>query len=135
MVLQIKIVGVLCVILALIHVVFPAYFDWKRELRAVSLINRQLMYVHTFFVAIVVLLMGILCLTSSADLVETRLGHRIAFGLFVFWGLRLLIQFFGYAPELWRGKRMETAVHVLFSLLWTYFCGVFFWVFWAGQRG
>ena len=135
MALHLKIVGVLCVVLALIHLFFPAYFNWKRELRAVSLINRQLMYVHTFFVAFVVLLIGVLCLTSVSDLLETRLGHRIAFGLSVFWLLRLLIQFFGYAPELWRGKRLETTVHVVFSLLWAYFSSVFFMVYWTGQRG
>lgn len=133
MVLQLNIVGVACLVLALVHVVFPRYFNWRQELSTISLINRQLMYVHTFFVAVVVFLTGLLCLTSAPDLLETRLGNRLALGLFIFWGLRLLVQFFGYSSELWRGKRFETAVHILFSLTWTYFSVVFFIVYWSGR--
>ena len=133
MIFQLNLVGWCCLLLALAHLVFPGYFNWNEELKGLSLMNRQLMYVHTFFVALVVLLIGLLCLTSAADLVETRLGHRIAFGLFIFWGLRLLIQFFGYSTQLWRGKRFETAVHILFTLLWAYFSIVFFTVYWLGQ--
>lgn len=135
MIFQLNIIGVSCIVLSLIHLAFPAYFNWKQELSVVSLINRQLMYVHTFFVALVVFLMGLLCLTSSTALIETQLGNRFAFGLFVFWGLRLLVQFFIYSPKLWRGKRKETTIHVLFSLLWAYFSSVFFIVYWSGQRG
>lgn len=130
MILHLKLIGVLCVILAVVHVIFPRYFDWKNDLKSISMINRQVMYVHTFFVALVVFLTGLLCLTSADDLIDTRLGNRITLGLAIFWGLRLFFQFFVYSPALWRGKRFETAVHVLFSLLWTYFTGVFFWVSW-----
>jgi hypothetical protein len=125
MVLHLKIVGVLLLVLSLAHVVFPKRFDWKNDLKNLQLINRQLMHVHTFFVALVVFLMGLLCLTSAKELVETNLGQTVAFGLWVFWTLRLIFQFFVYAPELWRGKQFETAVHVVFSLLWIYFSVVF----------
>lgn len=133
MALQLKLVGVCCVLLSLLHLVFSRYFNWRQELRPLSLINRQLMYVHTFFVALVVLLIGLLCLTSSAALIETELGHRLAFGLFIFWGLRLFAQFFVYSSELWRGKRLETTVHILFAALWTYFSLIFFIVYWSGR--
>ena len=122
--LQLELIGALLVVLALLHAAFARYFDWRREFAVVSLINRQMMYVHTFFVALVVLLMGLLCLTSAAELVGTPLGRRVALGLSVFWLARLLIQFFGYSASLWRGKRFETAIHILFSLLWTYVSGV-----------
>ena len=134
MIFQLNIVGGICILLALVHVVFPGYFNWRAELKAVSLINRQLMYVHTFFVALVVFLTGLLCLTSSADLVETKLGHRIALGLFIFWGLRLGVQFSGYSAQLWRGKRFETIVHILFAMLWAYFSLIFFLVYWFGEH-
>jgi hypothetical protein len=126
MTLQLEFIGALLVVLALLHVGFARYFDWQREFAVVSLINRQMMYVHTFFVAFVVLLMGLLCLTSAAELVGTPLGRRVALGLGVFWLARLLIQFFGYSASLWRGKRFETIIHVLFSLLWAYLSAIFF---------
>jgi hypothetical protein len=125
MVVQLKAIGFLLVILALLHVAFARYFNWREEFAPVSLINRQMMYVHTFFVAFTVLLMGVLCLTSAAELVGTPLGHRLALGCGIFWLARLLVQFFGYSAQLWRGKRFETFVHVVFAALWTYLSTVF----------
>lgn len=125
---QVEVAGGLLVVLAMLHAAFPRYFKWRHELAPLSLLSRQIMYVHTFFVALVVLLMGLLCLTSAAELLTTPLGRRVALGLGVFWLARLLVQFFGYSAELWRGKRFETGVHLLFSLLWLYLTGLFFWV-------
>jgi len=122
-----KIIGVLLMALAVVHVIFPKYFKWKEELKSLSLINRQMMTVHTFFIALVVFLMGLLCLTSTTDLIETKLGKTISLGLGIFWSTRLFIQFFGYSTELWKGKTFETIVHILFSLVWTYLSVVFLW--------
>ena len=125
MVLQLKAIGFLLIILALLHAAFARYFKWRTDFAPVSLINRQMMYVHTFFVALMVLLMGLLCLTSAPELVGTPLGHRVALGCGVFWLARLLIQFFGYSSELWRGKRFETGVHIVFAGFWSYLSVVF----------
>lgn len=125
MILQLKLVGFFLVVLALLHAAFARYFNWRTEFAAVSLINRQMMYVHTFFIAFAVLLMGLLCLSSAAELVGTPLGRRVALGCGVFWLARLLIQFFGYSAELWRGKRFETGVHIVFSGFWTYLSALF----------
>lgn len=118
--LQIKIIGVLLVFLGAIHVIFPKYFKWKTELKKLSLVNKELMEVHTFFVAFMVVLMGVLCVTSAQELVSTFLGQKICLGLSMFWGARLIIQFFGYSTELWKGKKFETVVHVFFSFFWAY---------------
>jgi hypothetical protein len=122
-----KIIGVLLIALALFHCVFPKQFNWKEELNQLSLINKQMMTIHTFFVALAVFLMGLLCLTSATELIETDLGRKISLGLGVFWAFRLFIQFFGYSAELWRGKTFETSMHILFSLFWTYLSVVFIW--------
>lgn len=106
--------------LALMHLGFPKRFIWDKELKSLSLINRQMMVVHTFFVAFTVFLIGLLCLTSSNELIETYFGKRIALGLGIFWSVRLFIQFFGYSSDLWKGKTFETAIHILFSLFWAY---------------
>ena len=129
--LHLKIIGIILVLLATLHVIFPKYFNWKQELSSLSLINKQVMYVHTFFIALMVLLMGILCICCAADMVNTTLGRQVSFGLFVFWACRLIFQFFVYSPALWKGKAFETAVHIVFSLLWAYLTTVFFLVYWA----
>lgn len=119
--LQLKIIGGILIMLALVHIIFPKYFHWDKELSMLSLVNKQMMQVHTLFIALTLFLMGLLCLTSSNELTTTTLGKRISLGFGIFWGVRLLIQFFGYSSKLWKGKTFETTIHILFSLLWTYF--------------
>lgn len=123
--LHLKIIGCLLITLALVHIIFPKYFHWDRELSSLSVINRQMMKVHTFFIALTVFLMGVLCWAGSTELVETNFGKKISLGLGIFWIIRLVIQFFGYSATLWKGKRFETAVHIVFSLLWTYLSVIF----------
>jgi hypothetical protein len=125
MYIHLKIIGILLMALGLMHIFFPKYFNWNNELKSLSLINRQMMIVHTFFVAFTVFLMGLLSFTSAVELIETSLGKKISFGLGVFWFVRLLFQFFGYSSHLWKGKRFETVMHVLFSILWLYFGYIF----------
>jgi hypothetical protein len=123
--LHLKTIGLLLILLAFIHIAFPKYFKWKTELNSVSLINRQMLYVHAFFIAFAVFLMGILCLTSATELTSTAFGKRISFGLGIFWTARFFVQFFGYSTTLWKGRKFETTMHVLFSILWVYFSTIF----------
>lgn len=120
-----KIIGFLLMALAIVHVIFPRYFNWKQELASMSLINRQMMQVHTFFIALTVFLMGLLCVVASQELITTPLGRIISLGLGIFWGFRLFFQFFVYSPKLWQGKPFETIVHILFSMIWGYLTTVF----------
>ncbi len=111
--------------LAALHAGFPKRFGWRTELPRLSLLNRQMMEVHTFFVAFTVGLMGLLCLTSGSELVCTPLGRKVCLGLAVFWTARLVAQFAWYSADLWRGKRFETVMHLLFAVVWLYLSGVF----------
>jgi len=122
---NLQIAGLLQIALALLHGAFPKRFGWKQEFASISVLSRQIMYVHTFFVALIVFLMGMLCFTSAHDLIYTSLGKRVCAGLAVFWGSRLVVQFVGYSSELWRGKRFETSIHIIFSALWVYLTGTF----------
>ncbi len=125
--LHLNIIGILLVGLSLVHLVFPKWFNWDKELRSLSLINHQMMKIHTFFIAALVFLIGLLCLTSSNELIDTNLGKKITLGLAVFWTIRLFVQFFGYSSLLWKGKAFETTIHILFIFLWTYL-SVIFWI-------
>ena len=118
-------IGALLIVLSLVHLGFPKYLDWKNELARLSALNRQVMQVHTFFIALVVLFIGLLCLSSSTLLTTTVLGKRVSMGLGVFWSIRLLIQLFGYSSTLWRRKTFETVVHCLFILFWVYLSAIF----------
>ena len=120
-----EIAGVLLIGLGLLHGVFPRYFRWREETADLTPLTRQILHIHTFFIGLTVFLMGLLCLTSATDLIQTPLGRRICLGLGLFWGIRLMLQFFGYSSRLWRGKPFETAMHVLFSLFWAFLTALF----------
>ncbi len=129
MITHIQIIGFLFILLGVIHIIFPKYFKWKKELAALSMINREMMQVHTFFIALTAFGMGLLCISSAPELLSTSIGRKITLGLAIFWTIRLFIQFFIYSSALWKGKTFETMVHIIFSALWTYISIVF----WLGH--
>lgn len=123
---HLNIVGLLLLLLALLHIIFPKYFQWKNELSSLTLVNRQMMEVHTLFIAVTVGLMGVLCLWSKETDWQTGIGKMLALGLCLFWLLQLFVQWFYYSSKLWKGKMFETTVHILFTMLWGYFTWFFF---------
>ncbi|MCC4212543.1 hypothetical protein [Leeuwenhoekiella parthenopeia] len=125
---HIQIIGSILILLALVHIIFPKYFNWRLELINLSLINRQMMTTHTFFIALTVFLMGLLCISQSHSLTSTDLGKTICLGLGIFWLVRLFFQLFIYSAKLWRGKTFETIAHIFFTLFWTYMSVVFMFV-------
>jgi hypothetical protein len=54
---------------------------------------KTILYVHTFFIAFIVLLMGLLCLGYSHELIYDPFGRVICLGLFGFWLTRLIFVF------------------------------------------
>lgn len=131
---HIRFIGGLFILLAFCHVFIPSFFGWKKELGSLSLINRQMIYAHLFFVGLGLFLLGLLCLTSSHVILATSLGRRLSLGLGIFWAVRLYFQLFVYSPRLWRGKAFEKRVHLLFSVFWAYAATVFIWGFFGLQR-
>jgi len=125
MLIHLKIIGWLLMLLSLLHIFIPGYLDWKRELVPLNLMNRQMMLTHMIFIAITVFALGLLSVSCTADLLTTPLGRKICLGLSVFWGLRLVFQFFVYSTELWRGKRFETFIHVSAVVFWVYMTVVY----------
>lgn len=127
--LHLNIIGYLLIGLSLIHTTFPKKFNWKDDFKSVSLINKEMMYIHTFFIGLIIFLNGILCIFCANDLISTNLGKKISLGLFIFWFCRLLFQFFGYSSALWKGKIFETSMHILFTILWFYLSITFFFIY------
>jgi hypothetical protein len=122
---HLSIIGWMLIMLATIHIAFPKYFKWKEDLASLSLINREMMQVHTFFIALTVFGMGILCIVSADELITTPLGKKLLLGLAIFWTIRLVMQLFVYSAKLWKGKVFETVIHILFTFLWIYLSVVF----------
>jgi hypothetical protein len=119
--LHLRLIGVLLLFLAASHALFPKRFAWKEELERLSLLNRQVFWVHTYFVVLIVAMFGLLSLLMPGELLSgTPLARAVLLGMTVFWGFRLYCQWFVYRAELWRGHRFNTAVHIAFTFLWAY---------------
>jgi hypothetical protein len=126
LVMHLQIAGLMMAVLVALNLALPGRLRWREELATLSLLNRQVFRVHSFFITLIVALFSALLLTSSDELLEpTRLSRAILAGLTIFWAARMLIQWFYYSPKLWRGNRFNTAVHCLFSVVWVYMTTTF----------
>jgi hypothetical protein len=133
--LHLKLAGATLLLLGMAHAFFPRRFNWKGELSAVSPLNRQIFQVHCFFIGLVIAQLGLLALLFTPTLLErTALARVLLSGILLFWLARLLAQFFVYDAALWRGHRFNTRVHLLFTMLWTYYVAVFGWALWSQLR-
>jgi hypothetical protein len=118
---NLRVVGCLLLLLGASHAFFNRYFGWERELQSVSLLTRQIFYVHTFFIGLAVVLAGAGSLLFADALVRPgTLSRAILAGLVAFWLCRLLAQFVAYDSDHWRGKRFRTIMHAAFSVFWSY---------------
>ena len=124
MILHLQIAGWLLVVLASAHGFFPRHFRWREDLKTIPLLTREIFYVHHFFVALTVGLMGLILILEPVELYTSALGKKILVGFAIFWGTRLFFQFFVYSSTHWRGKTFETVMHILFVCLWIYLTAV-----------
>jgi hypothetical protein len=130
--LHLRIVGMVMAGLVIVNLIVPLRFRWREEMSRLSLINRQIFQVHSLFIVLTLVLFAALLLTSAEALLEpTRLSRAVLTGLLIFWGTRMLVQWFVYSPAIWRGNRFNTVMHGLFSALWVYVTATFGMALWT----
>ena len=134
--LHLRIVGLLLLLLAALNLYVPRRFGWTAELRRLSLFTRQVFVVHAGFIVLTLVLFGLLSLALADELLEpSSLARAVLAGLTLFWLARLLVQWLFYDRSLWRGKTLETSVHVTFTLVWLYFTATYSAALWFNLRG
>ena len=124
-------VGVVMAALVAVNLVVPIRYRWREETARLSLLNRQIFQAHAVFLVLTLALFSVLLVGYADALVEpTRLSRAVLAGLTMFWGLRMLMQWFFYSPAIWRGHRFNTVMHGIFSATWVYvttICGLALW--------
>jgi hypothetical protein len=134
--LNFRIVGVLMALLVAVNLAVPARLNWREEMPRLSLINRQVVQAHSIFLILTLALLSALLLTSSETLLErSRLSRALLIGLTLFWGLRMLMQWFFYSRDTWQGNRFNTTVHYVFSGMWVYITATFGAALWSSLFG
>ena len=93
----IQLAGVVQFIIAAANFFAPAKLHYAENLRLVSPIVRQIFIVHSTYIVIVLVGLGLLCLLFTSDLYgASALGKGLGAFLAFFWSLRAAIQFFYY---------------------------------------
>ncbi|MEX2218131.1 MAG: hypothetical protein WD749_05170 [Phycisphaerales bacterium] len=123
---HVRAAGGLMLVLAGLHLFFPRWLGWRADLAKLSLLNRQIFVVHTAFIVLVLVLMGLLSVAGTRMLLDrSPLAGAVLAGFTLFWGVRLLVQIGYYDERLWQGHAGRSVAHVVATLVWTYFTGVF----------
>ncbi|MCQ4207410.1 hypothetical protein [Streptomyces longispororuber] len=123
---QLRLVGVALIVMGLVHAALPRILGWPADLRASSLLTRQVSYAHLFFIALTCTLLGALPFAfAPALLTGAPLPTFLLCAQTLFWGLRWIMQFAYFSPRLWRGDRLRTAGHGALAVLWTWVTMVF----------
>ena len=114
-----RVAGVGLLFLAGLHIPIGRELRWREDVSRLTPVNRAVFHVHTLFICLVIIMMGLPCLTDPGVFLEpSRGGAWLSWSFAGFWAARLYCQFFIYGPELWRGKRRETVVHYVFTAIW-----------------
>jgi hypothetical protein len=125
---HLRIAGALLLCVAVSHVVLPRALGWAVELQNVSLMTRQVSYVHTYFIGLMCGLFGLAATLLTSDLLAPdRLATAILVGALSVWGSRLFAELCVFDSSLWRGRALTVAGHLAFVVLWSYQTFVFAW--------
>lgn len=122
---HIKIAGSLLIAMSMVQLVMPNYLKSQQEAVSLPRMTNWILYGHTFLIAVLELLMGLLCVYFSHELLHDSFGRVISLGLLVFSCMRLIFQLFVYRSGMWRTKKVGALLHVVFCVLSLYFSGVF----------
>ena len=126
--LHLRLVGIVLVGLGVVHAALPRALDWRGELAGLTLLNRQVSYVHCFFIGLTCALWGMLPLTAGPALIEPHPVTRLLLcGAVLFWGARLVVQLGLFNPAHAGSSRNWLAVSVAGTALWAYLAGVWAW--------
>lgn len=124
--LLLRIAGGGLILLALLHIPIGRRLGWREDGKRLTPTNEAIFHVHTFFICLVLVIMGLPCLLEpTIFLAPSRAGAWFSWSFAAFWGCRLYFQWFVYPAALWRGKRLETALHAWFTGIWLALTAVF----------
>lgn len=121
-----RICGAGLILLGLLHVPISKHLNWREDAARMSELNAMVFHVHTFFIVLVLFIMGVPALVDPMAFLEpSRAAKWGCWSLVLFWVLRLVFQWTAYKPAWWKGKRFETSMHWFFSCIWLLLIALF----------
>jgi hypothetical protein len=117
--------GALLILLGAAHVFFDRRLSWKHDTRQLSPVNWQIFAVHWFYIALALVMLGALFASLATELLRPEpLTQAIFLATTIVWAARLFIQWFVFDRALWRGDRLNRAIHYLLTAVWIYLLAV-----------
>lgn len=118
--------GVSMVCLALAHLSFSRMLNWREDLRKLTAINRQVFIVHTVFLAIGILMLGVDCIFFSQTLTDRSQLAMVATASFAMcWFSRLVCQLFIFTGPISENSKLEAVLRICGTSLWTFYTALF----------
>ncbi len=121
--LLIQFAGAVQIAIALANAALPKQLDYPRNLGRLDTIVRQVFIVHSLYIVLVLLGMGLLCILFPVELAGgDPLPTFLAAGMSLFWLARLPVQLWYYDPAFMRSRPL---VHISLLLASTYLAVLF----------
>lgn len=97
----IKLGGIYTLAFAAFQLLFWWIFNWKRELRLLSALNRAILQVLNLCLTFVFFMFVYISLAHAAELLSTPLGHSLVTLIAIFWFARALEQVVFFRLRQW----------------------------------
>jgi hypothetical protein len=121
-----RLAGASLVLLAGLHIPIGRHLKWREDSTRLTPPNAAIFRVHSFFIGLVLVMMGLPCLIEPRVFLEpSHAGSWLAWSFAAFWAIRLYFQWFVFPADLRRGKRLETILHWWFTVYWTSLTALF----------
>jgi hypothetical protein len=121
-----RIAGAVLLLLAAMHVPISRRLKWCEEPLRLSPVNAAVFHVHALFICLILILMGLPCIADPWVFLErNRAGGWLAWTFAAFWTARLYAQWFVFPRTLWLGRKLETRVHFIFTVIWVFLAALF----------
>lgn len=122
------IAGVLHLLIPIASALVPSVLDWRTELRKLTTLTRQLVWVHGVFIVLVILGFGALTLVNASELSSgTTLARSCCGFIALFWAARLSLQFVLFDPTPHFKHAILRVGHHSLTLMFGYFALVYGW--------
>jgi hypothetical protein len=105
-------------VVAVLNLFLVKEMKWREPLNQLPLLAREVFYVHSLFITVILLSFGVLTLRFVEPMAR---GHNealawLAGAIGIFWGIRTFIQIFYYSSSHWRGQPGRIGIHIFLLL-------------------
>ncbi len=87
--------GILHFSLLMAGIAVPRVLDWRKSLKGLDPLSREIIWVHGAFIVLVLIAFGVLSVVYSTELAAgSPLARGMCGFIAIFWAVRLVVQFF-----------------------------------------